>query len=169
MSINLEVPRKFKPLIDQAHLVAVEIFRANSRKYDQAEHTYPKELDMLAAVMEGMAESGALGGAGALGGRPIAAVRSAYRPDARAAQRAPFVHAVDDGSEHVEFLGVRVLVPVVLARVGAEDLARHPVRLADQELEPPGNLKVDHTTRAPSITPAARRWRYQRSTGCSLT
>jgi acyl-CoA dehydrogenase len=63
--INLELPRKFKPLIDQAHLVAVEIFRSNSRKYDQAEHTYPKELDMLAAAMEGLAESGGLEGAGA--------------------------------------------------------------------------------------------------------
>jgi acyl-CoA dehydrogenase len=63
--INLETPKKFDFLVNQAHQVAVEVFRANSRKYDIAEHTYPKELDMLAAVMEGMAESGALGGAGA--------------------------------------------------------------------------------------------------------
>jgi acyl-CoA dehydrogenase len=63
--INLEPPKKFDFLVNQAHQVAVEVFRANSRKYDLAEHTYPKELDMLAAVMEGMAESGALGGAGA--------------------------------------------------------------------------------------------------------
>src|SRR5438105_5328085 len=63
--INLETPKKFDFLVSQAHQVAVEVFRANSRKYDLAEHTYPKELDMLAAVMEGMAESGALGGAGA--------------------------------------------------------------------------------------------------------
>ena len=63
--INLETPKKFDFLVNQAHQVAVEVFRANSRKYDLAEHTYPKELDMLAAVMEGMAESGALGGAGA--------------------------------------------------------------------------------------------------------
>jgi acyl-CoA dehydrogenase len=63
--INLETPKKFDFLVTQAHQVAVEVFRANSRKYDLAEHTYPKELDMLAAVMEGMAESGALGGAGA--------------------------------------------------------------------------------------------------------
>ena len=63
--INLETPKKFEFLVNQAHQVAVEIFRANSRKYDLAEHEYPKELDMLAAVMEGMAESGALGGAGA--------------------------------------------------------------------------------------------------------
>ena len=63
--INLETPKKFDFLVNQAHQVAVEVFRANSRKYDLAEHTYPKELDMLAAVMEAMAESGTLGGAGA--------------------------------------------------------------------------------------------------------
>jgi acyl-CoA dehydrogenase len=63
--IHLETPRKFDFLVNQAHQVAVEVFRANSRKYDLVEHTYPKELDMLAAMMEGMAESGALGGAGA--------------------------------------------------------------------------------------------------------
>ncbi len=63
--INLETPKKFDFLVSQAHQVAIEVFRANSRKYDLAEHEYPKELDLLAAVMEGMAESGALGGAGA--------------------------------------------------------------------------------------------------------
>jgi acyl-CoA dehydrogenase len=63
--INLETPKKFNALISQAHQVAAEIYRPNSRKYDTAEHTYPKELDMLAAVIDGMNESGALGGAGA--------------------------------------------------------------------------------------------------------
>ena len=63
--INLEVPRKFQQLVDQAHLVAIEIFRANSRKYDLAEHEYPKELDMLAAVIDGMNEGGGMSGAGA--------------------------------------------------------------------------------------------------------
>ena len=58
MSINLEVPAKFKVLLDQAHRVAVEVFRANSRKYDLAEHEYPKELDMLAALVDGMNQSG---------------------------------------------------------------------------------------------------------------
>jgi acyl-CoA dehydrogenase len=65
--INLEVPRKFEFLVGQAHQVATEIFRAGSRKYDRAEHSYPKELDMLAAVIEGMNEGGALSGAGAGG------------------------------------------------------------------------------------------------------
>jgi acyl-CoA dehydrogenase len=63
--INLETPKKFGPLVFQARTVATEVFRANSRKYDSGEHSYPKELDMLAAVIDGMNESGALGGAGA--------------------------------------------------------------------------------------------------------
>jgi acyl-CoA dehydrogenase len=63
--INLEVPRKFEQLVDQAHMVATEIFRKNSRKYDLAEHEYPKELDMLAAVIDGSNEGGGVGGAGA--------------------------------------------------------------------------------------------------------
>jgi acyl-CoA dehydrogenase len=63
--INLETPKRFEQLVTQARLVAQEVFRANSRKYDLAEHTYPKELDMLAAAIDGMNESGALGGAGA--------------------------------------------------------------------------------------------------------
>jgi acyl-CoA dehydrogenase len=65
--INLEVPKKFNFLIGQAHQVAREVFRPISRKYDQAEHAHPKELDMLAAVIDGMNEGGALGGAGAGG------------------------------------------------------------------------------------------------------
>ncbi len=65
MPINLETPKKFEQLVGQAHQVAVELFRSNSRKYDRAEHTYPKELDMLAAVLDGMNESGGLEGAGA--------------------------------------------------------------------------------------------------------
>jgi acyl-CoA dehydrogenase len=64
--INLEVPKKFEQLVDQANMVAREVFRKNSRKYDLAEHEYPKELDMLAAVIEGSNPAGA--GAGAVGG-----------------------------------------------------------------------------------------------------
>jgi acyl-CoA dehydrogenase len=66
--INLEIPSKFKPLVGQAHQVATEIFRPISRKYDLAEHEYPKELDALAALMDGM-EDGASTGAGAAGVR----------------------------------------------------------------------------------------------------
>jgi acyl-CoA dehydrogenase len=67
--INLEVPRKFNALVEQAHQVAREVFRSNSRKYDLAEHEYPKELDMLAAVIDGLAEGGGIAGAGAAGVR----------------------------------------------------------------------------------------------------
>ena len=48
-------------------MVAIEMFRKNSRKYDLAEHEYPKELDMLAAVIEG--SNGAAGARGRRGRR----------------------------------------------------------------------------------------------------
>jgi acyl-CoA dehydrogenase len=65
--IDLEIPKKFTGLVEQAHTVATEVFRPISRKYDLAEHEYPKELDMLAAIIEGMEEGGGTGGAGAAG------------------------------------------------------------------------------------------------------
>jgi acyl-CoA dehydrogenase len=67
--IHLEVPRKFGPLVAQARQVAVEVFRPISRKYDREEHARPKELDMLAAVIEGMEDGADIGGAGAAGVR----------------------------------------------------------------------------------------------------
>ena len=67
--INLETPRKFRPFVKQAHQVAEEFLRANSRKYDLAEHSYPKELDLLAALVDGMGDSGQGQGAGAGGVR----------------------------------------------------------------------------------------------------
>jgi acyl-CoA dehydrogenase len=67
--IWLEVPRKFKPLVAQAHQVAAEVFRPISRRYDRSEHERPKELDMLAAVIDGMEEGGGTAGAGAGGVR----------------------------------------------------------------------------------------------------
>lgn len=67
--INLETPKKFRMLVDQAHQVAAEIFRSNSRKYDRAEHAYPKELDMLASLLDGMNAGGGGEGAGAAGVR----------------------------------------------------------------------------------------------------
>ena len=66
--INLETPRKFEPLITQAHQVAAEILRPISRKYDLAEHEYPKELDTLASLLDGVNDGGG-GGAGAAGVR----------------------------------------------------------------------------------------------------
>ena len=65
--INLETPKKHRMLVDQAHQVAMNMLRPISRKYDQAEHAYPKELDMLAAMIDGLSESGTSEGAGAAG------------------------------------------------------------------------------------------------------
>ena len=58
MSINLEVPKKFGMIVNQAQQVATEVFRPISRKYDTNEHEYPKELDMLASLIDGMNDSG---------------------------------------------------------------------------------------------------------------
>lgn len=63
--LNLEVPKKFRPLVNQAHQVAANVFRPISKKYDQAEHAYPVELDMLAAIMDGMNDGTTGLGAGA--------------------------------------------------------------------------------------------------------
>ena len=65
--IDLEVPRKFTPLLKQAGALADEVFRPISRKYDLAEHEYPRELDLLSALIDGMSDSGASQGAGASG------------------------------------------------------------------------------------------------------
>jgi acyl-CoA dehydrogenase len=69
MAINLEDPKKFRALTGQAHQVAMNMLRPISRKYDKAEHAYPQELDMLAAMIDGLSESGASEGAGAAGVR----------------------------------------------------------------------------------------------------
>jgi acyl-CoA dehydrogenase len=66
--INLEIPNKFKPLVAQANEVAANVFRPISRKYDAAEHSYPKELDMLASVIDGMNDGSDLGGAAGAAG-----------------------------------------------------------------------------------------------------
>jgi acyl-CoA dehydrogenase len=71
--INLEVPKKLTTLVDQARQAAASFLRPNSRKYDQAEHTYPKELDTLAALLDGLSASG--GGAGAGGVRRTKAAK----------------------------------------------------------------------------------------------
>ncbi|WP_300679450.1 acyl-CoA dehydrogenase family protein [Nocardioides sp.] len=69
MAINLEDPKKLRPVRDQVHQVAMNMLRPISRKYDRAEHAYPKELDMLAAMADGLAASGSGEGAGATGVR----------------------------------------------------------------------------------------------------
>ena len=65
--INLEIPRRYEALIAQAHQAAAELLRPNSRRYDTAQPERPKELDMLAALIDGMNEGGQMSGAGASG------------------------------------------------------------------------------------------------------
>jgi acyl-CoA dehydrogenase len=67
--INLETPRRHRTLVDQAHQVAMNMLRPISRTYDRDEHAYPRELDMLAAMIDGLSESGSSEGAGASGVR----------------------------------------------------------------------------------------------------
>ncbi|MFP5253488.1 MAG: acyl-CoA dehydrogenase family protein [Actinomycetes bacterium] len=85
--INLETPRKFRPLIGQAHQVAMNLLRPNSRKYDQREHEYPKELDMLAAMIDGLSDSGAASGAGAAGVRRTDEEKAAEAAEEQAGTR----------------------------------------------------------------------------------
>ena len=57
--IDLDLAKKHVALQQQARLVADNVFRPISRKYDTAEHAYPKELDFLASLLDGLNESGA--------------------------------------------------------------------------------------------------------------
>jgi acyl-CoA dehydrogenase len=65
MAINLELPKKLHAVIDKAHQGAAEMMRPIARKYDMHEHAYPVELDTLANVFLGVAESNTTGLAGA--------------------------------------------------------------------------------------------------------
>src|SRR5271157_2744375 len=67
MAINLELPRKMLAVIDKAHQGAAEMMRPIARKYDIKEHAYPVELDTLAELFAGAAESNTLDMAGADG------------------------------------------------------------------------------------------------------
>ncbi|KNX37479.1 acyl-CoA dehydrogenase family protein [Luteipulveratus halotolerans] len=78
--IDLEVPKKLVPLVKQASSLADEVFRPISRKYDLAEHEYPRELDLTSAVIDGLSDSGASQGAGASG-----STRASDSPDTKPA------------------------------------------------------------------------------------
>ena len=67
MAINLELPRKMHAVIDKAHQGAAEMMRPIARKYDVKEHAYPVELDTLAELFAGAAESNTFDMAGAGG------------------------------------------------------------------------------------------------------
>jgi acyl-CoA dehydrogenase len=45
--INLELPEELKQLKASTHEFMMSLFRPISRKYDEQEHVYPKELDIL--------------------------------------------------------------------------------------------------------------------------
>ena len=63
--MNLEIPKKFRSLINNAHQVAMGTFRPISRHYDRHEHERPKELDMLASILDGFNEGDPSNSAGA--------------------------------------------------------------------------------------------------------
>ncbi len=48
--INTELPKELKEFQDTVHEFADKTFRPISRKYDELEHVYPEELDMLKGV-----------------------------------------------------------------------------------------------------------------------
>jgi len=62
--MNLEIPKKLQNLTDGAYGLAKSVFRPISRKYDELEHTYPKELDLLASMLNAANDGGgSIGGA----------------------------------------------------------------------------------------------------------
>jgi len=63
--MNIEMRRKVQSNSDSANAVAWNGFRGISRKYDRAEHTYPKELVMLASAIEGFTDGNPSVGVGA--------------------------------------------------------------------------------------------------------
>ncbi|MCD2118119.1 MULTISPECIES: acyl-CoA dehydrogenase family protein [Rhodococcus] len=92
--INLELPRKLKASANQAHQVAAQIFRPISRKYDLAEHEYPVELDTMAAMVEGLNDSGQ-GAAGAALGRDSKAKQDGPAGNANGGNMAGLLNVIE--------------------------------------------------------------------------
>jgi acyl-CoA dehydrogenase len=97
MPISLDDPKRLRQLRDQAHQVAMNMLRPISRKYDRAEHDYPQELDLLAAMIDGLSESGASSGAGASGVR---------REDSSAPKSRAGEGTVNNGTNLASVLGI---------------------------------------------------------------
>jgi acyl-CoA dehydrogenase len=72
--IHLEIPKKLRALVTQAHALAENCLRPIARKYDRAEHEYPIELDMLAALLDGVSDGG--------GSATASRLRAEEKPDA---------------------------------------------------------------------------------------
>lgn len=63
--MNLENPKKYSMMVEQAHQVAKNVYRPISRKYDKGEHEDPVELNMLASLLNGMNDGAPESAAGA--------------------------------------------------------------------------------------------------------
>ncbi len=77
--INLEIPQRLQRVASQTHQIAAEFLRPHSRMYDRAVDEYPKELDLLARIVDGHDDSGQSSGAGAAGVRRSAGTDTSVR------------------------------------------------------------------------------------------
>jgi acyl-CoA dehydrogenase len=91
--ISLEIPKKLTPLVEQARTVANNVFRPIARKYDTLEHQYPKELDLLAAMIDGLNEGGAAPSANGLSNEALS--NDAEAKDEPQAKGAPAKNGVN--------------------------------------------------------------------------
>ena len=92
--IDLEIPRKFRPLLTQARGMAEEVFWPISRKYDLAEHTYPAELDVMAALIDGLGRSRSARGAGPTGSAKAETPNPSGTPGGRNGANRPAVLSI---------------------------------------------------------------------------
>ncbi|WP_417661775.1 acyl-CoA dehydrogenase family protein [Pseudomonas sp.] len=121
--MNLDIPKKFKGLVNHAHQVAEHYYRPISRKYDKAEHSYPRELELLATLLDGMNASSP---------EAIGATSASKRSDAESDQ------GIKNGGNMAALLGIMELcwgdVGLLLAmpRQGLGNAAIAAVADADQ-------------------------------------
>ena len=60
--IQLEISDKHQETYNNARLLAEHMMRPYSRKYDKAEHTYPKEMEEVAKLLAGSRDAVSEGG-----------------------------------------------------------------------------------------------------------
>ena len=56
--INLEIPGKLQNVQNMARMLAVQVFRPITRKYDKAEHEKPVELYPIAEMLRSQMRGG---------------------------------------------------------------------------------------------------------------
>lgn len=66
--INLELSAKHQETYNNLRMVAEHMMRPYSRKYDEAEHSYPKELEEVAKILDSAGGAGNSSGKTAAGG-----------------------------------------------------------------------------------------------------